>query len=182
MVRRRSDVLEFAILGLLLESPLHGYELRKRLTGVLGPFHAISYGSLYPALKDLQARGLIAESAPKPMPTVTTKRARIVYEATPAGAERFAALVANPGPDAWEDEKFAAHLAFFTSTPSEIRLRILEGRRARLQERMALLRESFRHTSQRLDPYATRLQEHGLDSVESEVRWLEELIEAERNL
>jgi hypothetical protein len=47
---------------------------------------------------------------------------------------------------------------------------------------MALLRESFRHTSQRLDPYATRLQEHGIDSVESEVRWLEELIEAERNL
>lgn len=64
MVRRRSDVLEFAILGLLHESPLHGYELRKRLTGVLGPFRAISYGSLYPALKSLMARGLIAESAP----------------------------------------------------------------------------------------------------------------------
>jgi DNA-binding PadR family transcriptional regulator len=181
MVRRRSDVLEFAILGLLLESPLHGYELRKRLTGVLGPFRAISYGSLYPALKDLQARGLIAESNPKPMPTVTTKRARIVYEVTPAGTERFSSLVANPGPEAWEDERFAAHLAFFGSTPAEMRLRILEGRRARLQERMAMLRESFRHTSERLNPYATRLQEHGIDRVESEVRWLEELIAAERS-
>lgn len=180
MVKRRGDVLEFAILGLLLESPLHGYELRKRLTGVLGPFRAISYGSLYPALKDLQARGLIAESAPKPIPTVTTKRARIVYEVTAAGTERFASLVANPGPDAWEDEQFAAHLAFFTSTPSDIRLRILEGRRARLEERMAVLRESFRHTSERLDPYASRLQEHGMNRVESEVRWLNELIEAER--
>lgn len=179
MVRRRSDVLEFAILGLLLESPLHGYELRKRLTGVLGPFRAISYGSLYPALKGMLASGLIAESAPKPVPTVTTKRARIVYEVTQSGAERFTSLVANPGPDAWEDEQFAAHLAFFARTPSEMRLRILEGRRARVQERMATLRESFRHTSARLDPYATRLQEYGLDRMESEVLWLEDLIKAE---
>ena len=29
-------MLELAILGLLLESPMHGYELRKRLTGLLG--------------------------------------------------------------------------------------------------------------------------------------------------
>ena len=63
-MRKRSDVLEFSILGLLHDAPLHGYELRKRLTGVLGPFRAISYGSLYPALKDLLARGLITEAAP----------------------------------------------------------------------------------------------------------------------
>ena len=100
---------------------------------------------------------------------------------TTAGTERFSSLVANPGPEAWEDERFAAHLAFFASTPTEMRLRILEGRRARLQERLAMLRESFRHTSQRLDPYATQLQEHGIDRVESEVRWLEELIAAERH-
>ena len=28
---KRSEVLEFAVLGLLHESPMHGYELRKRL-------------------------------------------------------------------------------------------------------------------------------------------------------
>ena len=39
-------VLELAILGLLLESPMHGYELRKRLTGLLGAFRAFSYGCL----------------------------------------------------------------------------------------------------------------------------------------
>lgn len=181
MVRRRGDVLEFAILGLLHESPLHGYELRKRLTGVLGPFRAISYGSLYPALKELLERGLITESTPKPIPAMTTKRARIVYEVTPAGTARFTQLIEDAGPDAWEDEQFAAHLAFFTSTPREIRLRILEGRRTRLHERMASLRESFRHTSERLDPYAQRLQEHGIDRVASEVRWLDELIEAEKD-
>ena len=56
-------MLELAILGLLLESPMHGYELRKRLTGLLGAFRAFSYGSLYPALRRMQADGLIAENA-----------------------------------------------------------------------------------------------------------------------
>ena len=59
---KRSGVLELAVLGLLQESPMHGYELRKRLHAVLGPFRALSYGSLYPALRDLVARGCITET------------------------------------------------------------------------------------------------------------------------
>ena len=43
---------------------MHGYELRKRLNGVLGTFRAISYGSLYPCLKELLAQGLIEEDGP----------------------------------------------------------------------------------------------------------------------
>ena len=58
---KRSGVLELAVLGLLHGSPMHGYELRKRLSSVLGAFHAFSYGSLYPCLKDLLSKGLIAE-------------------------------------------------------------------------------------------------------------------------
>ena len=54
-------MLEMAILGLLLEAPVHGYELRKRLTGLLGAFRAFSYGSLYPALRRMQADGMIVE-------------------------------------------------------------------------------------------------------------------------
>ena len=54
-------MLELAILGLLLESPMHGYELRKRLTGLLGAFRAFSYGSLYPTLRRVQDGGLIVE-------------------------------------------------------------------------------------------------------------------------
>src|SRR6266508_5264587 len=54
--REAVRVLELAILGLLHESPMHGYELRKQLTTKLGAFRAaISYGSLYPTLRRLQA-------------------------------------------------------------------------------------------------------------------------------
>src|SRR5688500_4151439 len=49
-VTKRSQVLELAVLGLLHESPMHGYELRKRLNMLLGTLRAFSYGSLYPCL------------------------------------------------------------------------------------------------------------------------------------
>src|SRR5262249_2517391 len=61
----RSGVLELAVLGLLHETPMHGYELRKRLNSFLGAFRAFGYGSLYPCLKELLAQGLIAEEQPE---------------------------------------------------------------------------------------------------------------------
>ena len=42
-------MLELALLGLLREAPVHGYELRKQLVLRLGGLRAYSYGSLYPA-------------------------------------------------------------------------------------------------------------------------------------
>jgi len=59
---RRGDVLELAVLGLLHESAMHGYELRKRLNTLLGTFRALSYGTLYPCLKTLLADGWIRET------------------------------------------------------------------------------------------------------------------------
>src|SRR5262249_16362028 len=56
MSSQRAGVLELAVLGLLHETPMHGYELRKRLNSVLGAFRAFGYGSLYPCLKDLTGR------------------------------------------------------------------------------------------------------------------------------
>lgn len=122
-------MLELAILGLLIESPMHGYELRKRLTGLLGAFRAFSYGSLYPALRRMQADGLIAENAaPAGTPV---RRARRVYQLTDKGRRRFGELVADTGPHNYTDDGFGVHLAFFNRTPAEARMRILEAGAAR---------------------------------------------------
>ncbi len=178
---KRSDVLEFAVLGLLQDNPMHGYELRKRLNGVLGTFRAISYGSLYPCLKGLLARGYIEEDSPLPgsTPALTGRRAKVVYRLTADGKERLAELLGDSGPQTWEDDAFGVRLAFFGNTDAEVRMRILQGRRSRLEERLATLRSSMARSRERMDNYTQQLQQHGLDSVESEVRWLRELIENE---
>ncbi|MDQ1703092.1 MAG: hypothetical protein QOF57_2344 [Frankiaceae bacterium] len=183
---RKSGVLELAVLGLLHESPLHGYELRKRLNTLLGSFRALSYGSLYPALRDLQARGYLLEEPLDDVDTPTvagtmSRRSRVVYSLTGDGKERLQELLAEGGPSAWEDDTFGVHFAFFGQTAADVRLRILEGRRIRLEERQATVKTSLSRTRERLDSYTLELQRHGLESVEREVRWLNELIATERS-
>ena len=175
---RRAALLEFAVLGLLHDGPLHGYELRKRLTTALGIFRALSYGSLYPALKHLVDSGWIHETTEAA--TGTSKRPRITYELTADGKEHFQDLVAAPGPDAWDDDDFDVRFAFFSRTEAQVRLRILEGRRSRLEERLANVREASARNRERMDAYTIALQQHGEERAEREVRWLEELIVAER--
>ena len=171
-------MLELAILGLLLESPMHGYELRKRLTGLLGAFRAFCYGSLYPALRRMQTDGLIAEDA-APEGAVL-RRARRVYQLTDAGRQRFTELVADTGPQNYTDDGFGVHLAFFNRTPAAARMRILEGRRRQVEERREGLRDAIARASNSLDRYTRQLHQLGLESSEREVKWLNELIAAER--
>jgi len=179
---RKSGVLELAVLGLLHQAPMHGYELRKRINTVLGSFRALSYGSLYPCLKDMLARGWIVEdnAAERTATRRAGGRSKIVYRLTAEGKEHFQDLLADSGPAAWDDEEFGVHLAFFAQTDADVRLRILEGRRSRLEERVDSLRQSLTRTRERVDSYTLELQRHGLESVEREVRWLNELISTER--
>ncbi len=183
---RRSDVLSLAILGLLHDSPLHGYELRKRLSATLGMFRALSYGSLYPALKLLLAQGWVIEqvaplaaAGPAPLP-LHGKRGRIVYQLTAEGKEHFQHALSECGPTSWEDGNFDVRFAFFAKLDAETRLRILEGRRTRMSERLDGVRQSFARSRERWDDYTLELQRHGLESVEREVRWLDDLIDNER--
>ena len=179
-------MLDLAILGLLHESPMHGYELRKQLATKLGAIRSvISYGSLYPTLRRLQTSGWISESADSTadaeVPALTTKRGRVVYKITAEGKERFQDLLAQAGPETYDDAGFNVHFAFFARTDSDTRLRILEGRRRKVEERREGLRETHTRAASRLDSYTLELQRHGLDAAEREVRWLEELIATERS-
>ncbi|MBM9459959.1 PadR family transcriptional regulator [Nocardioides sp. zg-536] len=174
---RRGETLELAVLGLLHEGPMHGYELRKRLNLMLGWGRVLSYGSLYPALKKMLRGNLIKEVVPS---GPQSRRQRIVYEVTPQGTEEFARMMSDVGPSAWEDDTFDIRFRFFSSTDMEIRLRVLEGRRSRLQERLDRVQRELSMTQAEVDRYAAELQRHGVESVEREVRWLSDLINAER--
>ncbi len=61
-------VLEMAILGLLKEQPMHGYDLRKSLRSDFGLLSSVSFGSVYPALSRLEAEGAVREQSHEPAP------------------------------------------------------------------------------------------------------------------
>ncbi len=177
-------MLEFAVLGILHDGAVHGYELRKRLSTKLGAIRAaVSYGSLYPTLRRMSAAGWIAEEAPDPAdaaPPLTSKRGKIVYRITAEGKEYFLTLLAQAGPQTYDDEGFGVHFAFFGRTDPHVRLRILEGRRRRIEEKREGLLDALHRAGERLDAYTRELQQHGLEAADREVRWLNELIDSEK--
>jgi DNA-binding PadR family transcriptional regulator len=179
VMAKRSAALELAILGVLAQTPQHGYELRRRLISVLGLFSTISYGALYPTLKNLVARDLLIEQD-----EIGTgkypKRTRITYALTPSGVAYFNSLVADSGPGAWDDDTFAIRMSLFGQTEVNTRIHILQGRRSRLEDRLANLQTNLSKGRERLDSYTLELQQHGLEALEREVRWLNELISREQ--
>lgn len=171
-------MLELAILGLLKEKAMHGYELKQQLTQKLGHFWQVSYGSLYPALRQLKERGAIEPV----FDADETSRRKNVYRITPRGEREFLELIEDPVSSAWEEEKFPLRFAFFRYVKPEIRLRLLERRRAYLEEKLDDLHRSLHEEGERIDSYTRSLIRHGVESTTADIEWLDELMEAERRL
>lgn len=192
-----------AILGLLTEQNLHGYELKKRLTETLGVLSSVSFGSLYPALSRLERSGavsavtsVVGSAAPIPMtgslggevaafrarrrtrPAGRGQRGRKVYAITEAGRRLFDEQLSSTPVD--DDRTFGLRLAFARHLAPDARLGMLERRRAQLVERLARARASMRAGRSRLDRYTRSLVEHGNESTERDISWLDHLIAAER--
>jgi DNA-binding PadR family transcriptional regulator len=188
-MKSRSESLEFALLGLLKHAPLHGYELRKRLLTILGPFRALSFSVLYPQLHRMQVAGLIIESVAEDQLN-PRKRPRIVYSLTAAGSDRFDQLVASQsqtldksGTAQVDDEQFEVWMAFFDRAPRANRLWILQLRRERLSERSKLLKAELKRlkaqSDSSIDRYLVEWRRHTLAAIDREIEWLDEMIKLE---
>jgi DNA-binding PadR family transcriptional regulator len=177
-VKSRAASLEFALLGLLSQGPLHGYELRKRMIAIYGPFRALSFSVLYPQLRRMMDAKLIVQSFVDS--GGLSRRSRIIYELTTKGEEKFSELADSTSSDAFEDEGFEVRFAFFGPTPRKNRVRILEGRLRRLVERAEIVRANLARVSDKTDTYLTEWRRHSLESAEREIIWLEKMIKEEQ--
>ena len=194
----KTSSLELAVLGLLKEGPMHGYELSKRLRFTLGPLYTVSYGSLYPCLKRLGTAGMVRERAGDGKPrrrmsrstaadtaaaaegrtALPLRRARKVYEITPEGETFFFEQLELGA--VYDTDRFQTRFAFFRYLPREMRIKLLEHRKAYLEEKLSEFKESLRATRERMDAYSRSLIDHGVETTEGDIRWLTEIIDQER--
>jgi DNA-binding PadR family transcriptional regulator len=194
-------MLDMAILGLLEESDLHGYEIRRQLRDHLGLLANVSFGSIYPALTRLEKAGAVvttSEGQPGTRadapPTGSLsgelavlrarrhgggrggRRGKKVYRITDAGRQLFAELLADGGaPD--DARSFSLRLAFARHLAPQARLSLLERRRASLVQRLGEAEGSKAD----LDRYARTVVQHTADGIARDISWLDRLIEAERD-
>jgi DNA-binding PadR family transcriptional regulator len=204
-------MIDLAILGLLTQQELHGYELKKRLGETLGFLWGVSYGSLYPALRRLEREGAIESVDPAPaltatpIPTVSitgdraaarrrtttrrtegSRRTRKAYRITERGEALLVELLLADDERADDDKGFAIKLAFCRHAPADARLRFLERRREALRDRAQQVQGSGsrRARSERprsQDRYLTSLLEHRARATDRDLEWVEELIAAEQS-
>lgn len=76
--------IDMVILGLLSHEPLTGYDIKKRIDTSIHFFWKGSYGSIYPALSDMEKNGLITKTQNTDK---SSNRERIEYSITDRGIE-----------------------------------------------------------------------------------------------
>ena len=81
--------------------------------------------------------------------------------------------------EAWEDEGFGVRFAFFSPTTMNNRVRILEGRLRRLQDKAEALRTDLQAQPLGIDKYLEEWRRFSLESLEREISWLETMIKSE---
>jgi DNA-binding PadR family transcriptional regulator len=198
-------MLDLAVLGLLDENDLHGYELRKRLGDLLGLRLAISFGSLYPALGRLEKAGLVKAVTSRPAPSGPTApmsgslvgelaafrsqrraasgsgrgtRGKKVYGITDAGRQRLVEMLADP--DVSDDRDFPVRVAFCHNLSPAQRLGLFERRRAELVRRADHRRGGPSGSDSRVNTYLRSLLERDTAALEADIAWLDRLIADER--
>jgi len=191
-----------AILGLLEERELHGYEIRRQLRDQLGLLANVSFGSLYPALNRLEKAGAVeavdasAESATVVTPATGSlsgewaalrarrhssprgRRSRKVFRITPSGRQLFVELLADQG-SAEDARSFGLRLAFARYLAPGARLALLERRRAQLVQRLDEIAHA--KNDNELDVYARSVVEHTTESVAQDIAWLDRPLATERS-
>ncbi len=196
-------MIELAILGSLTEQELHGYELKKRLAELLGPWSAVSFGSLYPALARLERDGYLKavdaetiETSPatgslsgdlaafrtlRTTRPTTGRRAKKVYGITNKGRARLIEMISDAHSD---DRAFSLQVAFVGHLDSAARRSLFERRKAHLNAEVARRAgnpATTRSVSETPDRYGRAFREHHTRALRRELEWLDELLVEETN-
>jgi DNA-binding PadR family transcriptional regulator len=171
-------ILELAILGFLAERALHAYELRKRITVLMGHVRAVSDGSLYPALHRLRHQGLLTR---RPEPG-SGGPARQVFELTDAGHAELQRRLAQPDDlEITDRNKYFVLLAFLHLLPSA------QAQAEVLRHRLEFLKDPQRgfflhddrvlRQDELISPFQAGIQHIARATSSAERAWLSEMLD-----
>lgn len=164
---------ELILLGLLKESPKHGYEIKKDIKEILSLFAGVDLKSIYYPLRVLEKKGLVAKHISKQ----GRRPQRLVYALTPKGESRFHELLTKSFLN-FKRPHFSLDLSLYFL--HYIRPAIV---RRRLRARMLILRRLSRSLEETINSLKkkkplslTHILEHNLQMVETESQFLTHLV------
>ncbi|MDI6606305.1 MAG: PadR family transcriptional regulator [Candidatus Omnitrophota bacterium] len=165
---------ELLLLGLLRESPKHGYDIKIKIEEILFLFAGVDLKSVYYPLKVLEKKGLVAKRITK-----SGKRPqRFVYTLTPKGRNRFDELLTRSLLSV-KRPQFSLDLSlyFLHYLKPDIARRRLRGR-LHILNRIAKGLEALAKSPPANPPSLGRILEHNLQMLRAEARFLNDLIQS----
>ncbi|MET9887586.1 PadR family transcriptional regulator [Streptomyces sp. NPDC006430] len=169
-------MLKLAILGFLHDQPLHGYELRRHLAALTGHVRPISDGTLYPAIKRLEADGLLVrETEPG-----SAAAPRHTLHLTPAGRSALLERLRTPEQlDISDENRWFTVLAFLRhlDDPAE-QATVLRRRLGFLSEPASFFYDGARplRTEEVTDPFRSGILLIARATTRAELAWLHETL------
>jgi DNA-binding PadR family transcriptional regulator len=164
---------EFLLLGMLKESPKHGYEIKKKTREILFLFAGVELKSIYYPLKVLEQKGLVAKHADKQ----GRRPQRFVYELTPKGEHRLDELLSQSFLD-FKRPQFSLDLSLYFLHYMKPAIA-----RRRLRARLLIIKKLSRELKQMVNSPKNKgpaslseILEHNLKMLEAESHFLANLI------
>ena len=174
---RDLSTLSLAILGLISQNPLTGYDLRKVfLTTPMGHFSS-SPGAIYPALRRIEEAGWIRSVAAESQ----TRRQRVVYEITARGLAVLQEHLSRPVTSEdviWRMDDLMLRFAFMDGVVGRERtVRFLRDFASQIDAHVADLR-CYLENARSILPACGRLaMENGIQGYEMNAQWARRAIQ-----
>jgi DNA-binding PadR family transcriptional regulator len=134
---------KYVLLGLLSHNPMTGYDIKKAVANRMSYFWDISYGQIYPTLRQLQKNGLITQQV-----EINQKGPnRKVYTITDQGTKELQTWLAKPAKKEVHKYEFLLKLIFGDQAYPELNQKHVEEFKARNQkilQTMTLFEESIK--------------------------------------
>jgi len=164
---------ELILLGLLKESPKHGYEIKKKIKEILFLFAGIDLKSIYYPLMVLEKKGMVVKHADKQ----GRRPERFIYALTEKGEVRFTELLNKSFLD-FKRPEFSLDLSLFflNYIKPEIAKRRLCARTLILKKLAKTLKSMHGSLSNNKSLPLSRILEHNVQMVETEARFLSLLV------
>lgn len=164
---------ELLLLGLLKESPRHGYEIKTKIKEILSLFAGVDLKSIYYPLRILEKSGLVL----KRITQAGRRPKRFSYCLTPKGEARFQELL-NKSFLNFKRPQFSLDLSlyFLNYSKPEIAKRRLRARLQILNRLIKSLKQMATSLKKESPLSLARILEHNLQMAKTESRFLSRLI------
>ncbi|MGG3510231.1 PadR family transcriptional regulator [Paenibacillus lautus] len=170
-------LLEYILLGMLMEGTMSGYDLKKTIDSTVGTFYKASYGSLYPALKRLAEKDMVT------LTETDNSKNKKLYTLLPSGQKAFLDWLSGPMQTGRNEQLI--RIFFFDYLDEDLRQKRLAEYIFKLDQEIYMLEAVQNVVTGELAEiehpenyyYRVSVLDYGLNHFQMERQWLKDIME-----